>query len=92
MQMTEANWINNDGSGIKIAIIDSGVDCNHDCFKNYKFKGFSIENDEKGFVVNDSFIDNIYYGTAIASIINCVIFIFGLRGCLAFFAILFAPC
>ncbi len=49
---------------VKIAIIDSGVEEEHEKLKEYKFKGINIEFDDKYFV-NQDIKDTVGHGTAI---------------------------
>ena len=55
----------------KIAIIDSGVKCDHPAFSNVQVKGFSITvNDSEKISIDEDFHDEIGHGTAVFYLIN----------------------
>ncbi len=65
-----ALWWNNKGSGVKVAVIDSGIDPNNQMFSNKKISGATIEfNLENSKVIFDEYRDEIGHGTAVASIL-----------------------
>lgn len=55
----------------RIAIIDSGVKCDHPAFSNVQVKGFSITvNDSEKILIDEDFHDEIGHGTAVFYLIN----------------------
>ena len=58
-------------SQVKVIIIDSGVDKNHDTFKDININGCSAYLNDKGDIeFDDSFLDDFGHGTAIFDIIR----------------------
>ncbi len=66
----DAPWWNNKGTGVKVSVIDSGIDLKNEMFCNRKISGVTIEFDqESSKVIPDEFQDEIGHGTAVASIL-----------------------
>ncbi|WP_160196921.1 S8 family serine peptidase [Senegalia massiliensis] len=58
------------GEGVKVAIIDSGINMTHKIFKNTRVKGCSLKlNSKEEIIISKNFDDNIGHGTATAGII-----------------------
>ncbi len=65
-----APWWNKKGNGVKVAVIDSGIDSSNPIFSNKKISGATIEfNSENYKVIADRYNDEIGHGTAVASIL-----------------------
>ncbi|MCL2311270.1 MAG: S8 family serine peptidase [Firmicutes bacterium] len=57
-------WYKNNGKGIKIAVIDSGIKIDHPKLAQYTFSGYNITND------SNNIEDRLGHGTAITGIIK----------------------
>lgn len=65
------DWKQLQGKGIKIVVLDSGVDPHHPRMQDYSFtEGVSIIADDADYRVAEDFIDRIGHGTAVTSIIK----------------------
>lgn len=58
------SWYRNDGEGVKIAVLDSGIRTTHPKLAQYKFSGYNIAND------SCNIEDRLGHGTAITGIIK----------------------
>ncbi len=66
----DAPWWNNRGNGIRVAVIDSGLDLNNKIFFNKKITGAAVKFSQEGSkVAAGDFQDEIGHGTAVASIL-----------------------
>ena len=59
------------GKGIKIVVIDSGINLKHPLFRDKKINGYSINNEHD--VIADHFCDKFGHGTAVYSLIKNIV-------------------
>ena len=66
----DAPWWHNKGTGVRVAVIDSGIDLNNKIFFNKKISGAAVKvTPESSGVTAGEFQDEIGHGTAVASIL-----------------------
>ena len=64
------SWDNLTGKGVRIVVIDSGVDQTHRVFQNIDIDGFSIKRKGNSFVVQQEIKDLIGHGTAVTYLLK----------------------
>lgn len=55
------------GEGIRIAVVDSGLDVNHEVFKNKSIEGYDFTKDAQSPL--NTFVDDVGHGTFVSSVI-----------------------
>lgn len=58
------SWYRNNGEGVKIVVLDSGINKTHPKLVQYKFSGYNITNN------SNNIVDKLGHGTAITGIIK----------------------
>ncbi|MGZ4107630.1 MAG: S8 family serine peptidase [Tumebacillaceae bacterium] len=68
---TQTDWKSKLGTGIRIVVMDSGVNVQHQDLQSYSFSGLSIQQEEEGvFRVTEDIQDTLGHGTAVSAIIK----------------------
>lgn len=74
MENEGMDWIQNEGRGTKIVIIDSGINVEHELLGQYSFDGICINTDSDGnIVVGSEYTDELGHGTAVSYICKSIV-------------------
>ncbi|MBL0387693.1 S8 family serine peptidase [Tumebacillus sp. ITR2] len=63
-------WKENRGAGIRIAVVDSGVNVHHPDLAAHSFTGVSVVEAEDGYRVSEDIVDTLGHGTAVTGILK----------------------